>query len=76
MEVEVMKFISEKTAIPVPEIKYWGPAAKNPLGLGPFIIMDFIEGAPLDGLLSNPNAKQHFRIIRDVSDDTIEALYR
>lgn len=77
MEVEAMKFISEKTAIPIPEIKHWGPAAENPLGLGPFIIMDFIEGISLDGLLSNPDAKQHFRLIReDVSDDTIEVLYR
>ncbi|KAI9848064.1 MAG: hypothetical protein M1837_001166 [Sclerophora amabilis] len=77
MEVEAMRFIGERTDIPVPEIKYWGLAAENPLGLGPFVIMDFIEGVSLDGLLSNPDAKQHFRLIReDVSDDIIEVLYR
>jgi hypothetical protein len=72
-----MKLIIEKTTIPVPEIKHWGLAAENPLGLGPFIIMDFIEGVSLDSLLSNPNADQHFRLIReDINDDTIEALYK
>ena len=77
IEVLVMRLIGEKTTIPVPEIKHWGPAAENPLKLGPFIIMDFIEGVPLDSLLSNPNAEQHFRLIReDISDDTIEVLYK
>lgn len=77
MEVEVMKLIGEKTTIPVPEIKHWGPAAENPLGLGPFVMMDFIEGVSLDDLVTNPEAKQHFRLIReDISDGIIEALYR
>lgn len=75
IEVEVMKLIKEKTTIPVPEIKHWGSAAETPLGLGPFIIMDFIEGVSLDSILSDPDAKQHFKIIReDVSTETIEIL--
>jgi hypothetical protein len=77
IEVMVMRLIHEKTTIPVPEVKKWGVAADNPLALGPFIIMDFIEGVPLESLLNNPNAEQHFRLIReDISDDMIEIIYR
>lgn len=77
LEVETMKLISENTTIPVPEIRHWGLAAENPLSLGPFIIMDFIEGIPLDRLLSNPDAKYNFRLIKDdISDDVVEMLYR
>ncbi|RDL35414.1 uncharacterized protein BP5553_07345 [Venustampulla echinocandica] len=43
-KVEAMSLIREKTTIPIPQIKAWGLAASNPLGLGPFIIIDFIDG--------------------------------
>lgn len=77
IEVEVMKLIRERTAIPIPDIKHWGPAAENPLGLGPFIIIDFIEGVPLDSLLSDPSAEQHFRLFKkDINDNMIEVVYR
>jgi hypothetical protein len=77
MEVEVMSLIHEKTTIPVPHIKAWGLAASNPLGLGPFIIMDFIDGVSLNGLLKNPNAEPATRLIKeDISDGDIEFIYR
>jgi aminoglycoside phosphotransferase (APT) family kinase protein len=77
MEVEVMSLIREKTTIPVPQIKAWGLAASNPLGLGPFIIMDFIEGVSLNTLLKDPNAKLDTRLIReDINDSDIEFIYR
>lgn len=77
MEIEVMSLIHEKTTIPVPHIKAWGLAASNPLGLGPFIIMDFIDGVSLNGLLKNPNAEPATRLIKeDISDGDIEFIYR
>ncbi|KAL1871110.1 hypothetical protein Daus18300_004855 [Diaporthe australafricana] len=42
-EVATMKMIEERTIIPVPHIYHWDYAADNPTGLGPFIIMDYIE---------------------------------
>lgn len=42
-EVATMKLIEARTTIPVPHIYHWGYAADNPSGLGPFIIMDYIE---------------------------------
>lgn len=40
-----MRMIEARTTIPVPHIYHWGYAADNPVGLGPFIIMDYIEHA-------------------------------
>ena len=77
MEVEILSLIREKTTIPVPQIKAWGLATSNPLGLGPFIIMDFIEGVSLQRLLKDPNAEHDTRLIReDISDSDIEFIYR
>ncbi|KAH9216645.1 hypothetical protein DL95DRAFT_435079 [Leptodontidium sp. 2 PMI_412] len=74
MEVEVLSLIRENTTIPVPDIKAWGLAVDNPLGLGPFIIMNFIEGVSLNHLLRKNNDT---RLIKpDISDGDIEFLYK
>lgn len=46
-EIATMSFIRHYTTIPVPKVHHWGLARQNPLGLGPYIITDFIEGIPL-----------------------------
>lgn len=38
-----MRYVAANTTIPVPRIYHYGSAAENPTGLGPFIIMDYIE---------------------------------
>ncbi|KAI2699397.1 hypothetical protein CBS147332_8283 [Penicillium roqueforti] len=54
-----------------------GPAASNPLGLGPFIIVDFVNGVSLSDLLRDPNAERPTRFMReDISDNDIEVIYR
>ncbi|KAI1460743.1 phosphotransferase family protein [Annulohypoxylon moriforme] len=42
-EVATMRYVAANTTIPVPHIYHCGTAAENPTGLGPFIIMDYIE---------------------------------
>ncbi|KAI0108031.1 kinase-like domain-containing protein [Daldinia grandis] len=42
-EVATMRYVAANTTIPVPRIYHFGAAAENPVGLGPFIIMDYIE---------------------------------
>ncbi|KAK3332993.1 phosphotransferase family protein [Cercophora scortea] len=42
-EVATMRYISQNTTIPVPHVYHYGSAAENPTGLGPFIIMDYVE---------------------------------
>jgi aminoglycoside phosphotransferase (APT) family kinase protein len=43
-EAILMKFISENKQIPVPRVVRYGKAKDNPSGLGPFLIMAWIEG--------------------------------
>lgn len=42
-EAAVMRLVAEKTSIPVPTIYHCGTGRENPTGLGPFIIMDYIQ---------------------------------
>jgi hypothetical protein len=57
MEVAVINLIRRETTIPVPKIEAWGVSAQNPTGLGPFIIMEFIQdGVSLNDLFKDPNS--------------------
>lgn len=77
MEVSALNLIRSTTAIPVPRVRAWGPAASNTLGLGPFIMMDFINGVSLSSLVQDPNAERPSRVMReDISDSDIEVIYR
>lgn len=77
MEVAALNLIRDRTNIPVPKVYAWGPAASNPLGLGPFIMMDFIEGVNLSSILQDPEAERRSRVMRDdISDSDIEQIYR
>lgn len=42
-EVAAMRYIQDHTSIPVPFILHWGTKEESPLGLGPFIIMEYIN---------------------------------
>ncbi|KAK8863110.1 phosphotransferase family protein [Apiospora arundinis] len=42
-EVATMRYVAANTTIPIPHIYHYGTAAENPTGLGPFIIMDYID---------------------------------
>lgn len=69
MEVTALSLIRDRTTIPIPRVQAWGLAASDPVGLGPFIAMDFINGASLSDLLRNSNVKRPTRIMReDISD--------
>ncbi|KAL4964163.1 phosphotransferase family protein [Aspergillus stella-maris] len=76
-EVATMRFVKEKTNIPVPAIISWGRSHENPLGLGPFIIMEFIEGVSLDTLLrQGPGEVEAHTLRADISDEELETIYR
>ena len=77
MEVTALDLIRNRTSIPVPTVHAWGYAASNILGLGPFIMMDFINGVSLNDLLKDPNAERPTRLMReDIDDSDIEIIYR
>lgn len=73
LEVEALSLIRERTRIPVPEVKAWGLADDNPLGLGPFILMTFIDGVCLNDLFTGGDSRL---LKKDVPDRDVEYVYR
>ena len=44
------RYVSEKTTIPIPRVHAWSYEAQSPIGYA-FIIMDYVQGTPLNALL-------------------------
>ncbi|OJJ98133.1 hypothetical protein ASPACDRAFT_62382 [Aspergillus aculeatus ATCC 16872] len=77
-EVATMRYIQENTSIPVPFILHWGTREESPLGLGPFILMEYIDHAmELGEALNTPTLGVDDRPILDpaVDLDKLEMLY-
>ncbi|KAF7179136.1 hypothetical protein CNMCM7691_008067 [Aspergillus felis] len=73
MEVEAIHLIREKTSIPVPEIYAWGFSEENSLGLGPFMLMSFIDGVRLNDVFTEGGS----RLLKEgIPDADIEYVYR
>jgi hypothetical protein len=70
-EVAVMKFVREKTKIPIPKVIACSTAKGHFIGLGPFIIMEFIEGERLDEVLY-----QDDKIKPEVEQSTLNFIYK
>lgn len=61
-EVATMKFLYEMTDVPVPKIIAYGTTKENYFfGVGPFIIMEYIEGKPLSEVLMGKPLDEVFR---------------
>ncbi|SPO05332.1 uncharacterized protein DNG_08019 [Cephalotrichum gorgonifer] len=77
-EVRVLEYLRQNTTIPLPRVHSWGLTAEGPLGLGPFIIMDFVEGTLLTDVLKRPTANEQERHILnpDVDNAMLDNVYR
>ncbi|KAL9112421.1 MAG: hypothetical protein Q9227_003263 [Pyrenula ochraceoflavens] len=53
-EVHIIKFLHEKTTIPIPRLLGWGLTTDSPKGLGPFMISEYAEGVSVSTILSDP----------------------
>ena len=74
-----IRYIAAKTTIPVPKIYHFGTAAENPTGLGPFIIMDYIEhDRTMSDALNDPTLTPDESHVLDptISEQKLEFLYR
>jgi hypothetical protein len=72
-EVAAMGLVRENTNVPVPIVYAWGSASDNPLGLGPFMLIEFKKGILLDDIITTKDS----RLMReDIPQDFIEAIYR
>ncbi|KFH45410.1 hypothetical protein ACRE_037780 [Hapsidospora chrysogenum ATCC 11550] len=68
-EVRTIQFLHQHTTIPVPCIRCWGLAEESPHQLGPFIIMDFIDGARLSTFLKQPSEDEDADLILNPNID-------
>ncbi|KAH8702851.1 kinase-like domain-containing protein [Phaeosphaeriaceae sp. PMI808] len=77
-EVAVMRFLKERTRVPVPQIIAFGMAADNhDPEMGPFIIAEWIEGIPLSTIMEELPRPEWGPVLRkDISDKTLYAIYR
>lgn len=69
-EVSVMRFIERHTSIRVPHVLHYGMADQSPAGLGPFIVMEYIENdSDLVDALNTPGLHDDDRCILDPNID-------
>lgn len=77
-EVATMRYIAAHTTIPVPHIYHHAPAADNPTGLGPFIIMEYIQHQQnMSRVLLDPKHPTSEKPVLnpDISEDKLGYLY-
>lgn len=76
-EVALMKYIAANTQIPVPRVVGYGKAEDNPTGLGPFVIMTWVEGKPMSEILRREKESEEDDDILDpdIDSQTLEILY-
>ncbi|KAF5558995.1 kinase [Fusarium mexicanum] len=77
-EVATMRYVAANTTIPVPKIFHWGTAEDNPLGLGPFIIIEYIEHeTTLSHALNDPtlDPPDSHSLDPNISNKKLEFLY-
>lgn len=78
-EVAMIRYIQDHTTIPVPFILHWGTKEESPLGLGPFIIMEYIpHEMNMAAALNTPGlGTQDWPILDpDIEPARLEMLYR
>jgi hypothetical protein len=73
-EVQIMKYLSENTDIPLPRIHSWGLTADSPKELGPFIIMDYVNGTPLSNILKQPD-QEDVVLNPNIDSTTLDKIY-
>ncbi|KAI0192764.1 phosphotransferase family protein [Astrocystis sublimbata] len=76
-EAATMRYIAENTTIPVPKVYHYGIAAENPIGIGPFIIMEYIEHEmTMSEALADPLDPDEYHVLDpNVSEHKLNLLY-
>ncbi|KAH8423916.1 phosphotransferase family protein [Aspergillus melleus] len=69
-EVAVMTFLKENTRVPVPDIIHHGMGDESPAGLGPFILMEYVEH--VSNLATQIRAPEYDKGDRPILDPNIE----
>ncbi|KAK2035571.1 hypothetical protein LX32DRAFT_633327 [Colletotrichum zoysiae] len=77
-EVRAIGFIRQNTTIPVPFVHAWGLTHESPRQLGPFIIMDFVQGTLASRVLQKPtdDDQQELILNPDLDASLLDKFYR
>jgi aminoglycoside phosphotransferase (APT) family kinase protein len=74
-ETAVMRFIKEKTPIPVPELIASGFAEGSFSQLGPYILIEWVNGTVLSDLVLDPD-DANWRLRQDLDKSISQHIYR
>lgn len=75
-EATLMQYIAKNTSIPVPRVIAHGRACDNPTGLGPFIIMTWVEGKKMSDVLRKGDTDPKDVILDpEIDQPTLHTLY-
>ncbi|KAF4455101.1 Protein kinase-like domain protein [Fusarium austroafricanum] len=76
-EVRTIQYLRQHTTIPVPCIRCWGLAEESPHQLGPFIIMDFIDGVRLSTFLKQPTEDEDADLVLNpnIKEEILDTIY-
>ncbi|RAQ50875.1 hypothetical protein AFGD_003458 [Aspergillus flavus] len=75
-EAVLMKYIARETKIPVPRVIAYRMGDENPTGLGPYIIMTWIDGKKMsDVLRQNDLSDKHDTLDPAINPETLKTLY-
>ncbi|GKZ25558.1 hypothetical protein AbraIFM66951_001330 [Aspergillus brasiliensis] len=73
-EVQIMEYLRQNTELPIPRIHNWGLLAESPHHLGPFIIMDYVNGTLLSTLVRQPD-QEDMILNPDIDNTTLDRIY-
>lgn len=73
-EVQVMDYLRQKTDIPIPHVHSWGLTGESPQHLGPFIIMDYVNGILLSSILKQPD-QENIVLDPNIDNKTLDKIY-
>jgi hypothetical protein len=74
-EVHVIRFLHERTTIPIPRMLNWGLAKDSPHHFGPFIISEFVEGVHLSDVLKDPENKRQLYLNPKIDRPLLENVF-
>jgi hypothetical protein len=73
-EVQIMEYLRQNTDIPIPRVHSWGLTAESPQQLGPFIIMDYVNGTLLSTILKQPD-QEDMVLNPNIDNTTLDKIY-
>ncbi|KAM3512052.1 hypothetical protein MY11210_004312 [Beauveria gryllotalpidicola] len=79
IEVATMRYIQDHTSIPVPFVLHWGTKDESPLGLGAFIIMEYVNyNGSMTVAMQGPVLSRDVAPVIDpnIDEEKLESLYR